>query len=64
MFVNPLFGILLPAKLIIDFGVVKSKQKQFGYNFSTIEIFYLQIFYEMLLIIHFFNARFSEIKWK
>jgi len=64
MFVNPLFGILLPAKLIIDFGVVKSKQKQFGYNFSPIEIFYFQIFYEMLLIIHFFNARFSGIKWK
>jgi cellulose synthase/poly-beta-1,6-N-acetylglucosamine synthase-like glycosyltransferase len=64
MFVNPLFGILLPAKLIIDFGVVKSKQKQFGYRFSIIETFYLQIFYEMLLIIHFFNARFSEVKWK
>jgi hypothetical protein len=29
-----------------------------------IEIFYLQIFYEILLIVHFFNARSSEVKWK
>jgi len=64
MFFNPLPGILLPAKLIIDFALVKSKQKIFGYYFSAIEIFYLQVFYELLLIVHFFNARHSEIKWK
>ncbi len=64
MFFNPLFGILLPAKLIIDFATVKTNQKKFGYTFSLIEIFYLQIFYELFLAIHFFNAQFSEIKWK
>jgi len=64
MFFNPLPGILLPAKLIIDLAVVKSNQKKFGYKFLMIEIFYLQIFYEILLIIHFFNANFSKIKWK
>ena len=63
-FFNPLLGILLPAKLIIDFAAVKTNQKKFGYTFSLFEIFYLQIFYEIFLIIHFFNARFSEIKWK
>lgn len=64
MFFNPLFGILLPAKLLIDFVIVKSNQKKIGYKFSIPEIFYLQIFYETLLIIHFLNARFSDIKWK
>lgn len=64
MFFNPLLGILLPAKLIIDFIVVISNQIKFSYKFSIAEIFYLQIFYELLLIIHFFNARFSEIRWK
>jgi len=64
MFFNPLLGILLPSKLIIDFIVIKSNQKKFSYTFSITEIIYLQIFYEVLLIIHFFNARFSEIKWK
>jgi cellulose synthase/poly-beta-1,6-N-acetylglucosamine synthase-like glycosyltransferase len=61
---NPLFGILLPSKLIIDYIAVKSNQKKFGYKFSAVEIIYLQIFYEIFLIIHFFNARFSEIRWK
>ncbi|NWG28158.1 MAG: glycosyltransferase [Ignavibacteriaceae bacterium] len=61
---NPLFGILLPSKLISDIAVVKSNQKIFGYRFSVVEIFYLQIFYEILLVFHFFNARFSEIRWK
>ena len=64
MFFNPLWGILLPAKLLTDITVVNSKQKKFGYSFSIIEILYLQIFYEILLVIHFFNARFSEVKWK
>jgi len=64
MFVNPLLGVLLPAKLIIDTIVVKSHQKKFSYKFSAAEIIYLQIFYEIFLIMHFFNARFSEVKWK
>jgi cellulose synthase/poly-beta-1,6-N-acetylglucosamine synthase-like glycosyltransferase len=64
MFFNPLLGILFPSKLIIDFIVVKTNQIKFSYKFSIAEIFYLQIFYELLLIIHFFNARFSEIRWK
>lgn len=64
MFFNPILGILLPSKLIMDFMVVKTNQKKFSYTFSITEIIYLQIFYEVLLIIHFFNARFSEIKWK
>jgi cellulose synthase/poly-beta-1,6-N-acetylglucosamine synthase-like glycosyltransferase len=64
MFFNPIFGVLFPAKLLTDFVMVKSNQKKFGYKFSTLESFYLQITYEILLIIHFFNARFSDIKWK
>jgi cellulose synthase/poly-beta-1,6-N-acetylglucosamine synthase-like glycosyltransferase len=64
MFVNPLLWVLLPAKLIIDFIVCKSNQKKFGYKFSVVEIIYLQITYELFLVVHFFNARFSEVKWK
>jgi len=64
MFFNPLLGILLPSKLIIDFIVVKTNQIKFSYKFSIAEIICLQILYEIFLIFHFFNARFSEIKWK
>ena len=62
--INPFFGILLPLKLFFDFITVKSTQKKIGYKFSMIEILYLQFFYEILLIIHFVNARFSKITWK
>ncbi|MDH3269513.1 MAG: glycosyltransferase, partial [Ignavibacteria bacterium] len=64
MVINPLFGILLPAKLLTDVSVVKLNQEKFSYDFSTVEIIYLQIIYELLLIIHFLNARFADIKWK
>ena len=64
MLINPLYGILFPAKLCIDFIVVKSIQKKFSYKFSVFEIFYLQILYEFFLIIHFFRARFTKVKWK
>ncbi len=64
MFINPLFGILLPSKLMLDVLVLRTNQKKFSYDFSIIEIIYLQVFYELLLIINFLNARFTEIKWK
>lgn len=64
MLLNPSFGILLPVKLFADLSVVKSLQNKFSYSFSVIEIFYLQIIYEFFLIIHFFRARFTEVKWK
>ena len=64
IFVNVWFAMLFPAKLIIDFITIKSTQNKFGYKFLFTEIFYLQIFYELLLVVHFINARFSEIKWK
>lgn len=63
-FINVWFGILLPAKLLIDMIVIKLTQKEFGYKFSFTEIFYLQILYEIFLVVHFLNAQFSEIKWK
>jgi cellulose synthase/poly-beta-1,6-N-acetylglucosamine synthase-like glycosyltransferase len=64
MIINPLFGILLPSKLLTDLLVVKLNQTKFSYNFSIVEIIYLQIFYELLLVVHFMNARFADIKWK
>jgi cellulose synthase/poly-beta-1,6-N-acetylglucosamine synthase-like glycosyltransferase len=64
MFINPMFGILLPSKLLIDSILVKSTQKKFSYNFSVMQIVYLQIIYEFFLIVHFFNSKFSRIKWK
>jgi len=64
MLINSWFGILLPVKLIADIILIKPNDKKFGYSFTILEIIYLQIIYEVLLIVHFFNARFTKIKWK
>ena len=64
MFINPMFSILLPSKILIDSILVKSTQKKFSYKFSLLQIGYLQIVYEIFLIVHFFNSKFSRIKWK
>ena len=64
MFFNKLSGLLFLIKLLIDFIIVKSQQKKFGYEFNFLEIFWLQIFYEIFLIIHFVNALFKKDKWK
>lgn len=64
MLFNFLFAILLPAKLVIDFFINTVFQKIPGYKFSMAERFYLQIFYDALLVVHFFNVSFFKIKWK
>jgi cellulose synthase/poly-beta-1,6-N-acetylglucosamine synthase-like glycosyltransferase len=64
MIFNPLLGFLFPVKLIMDSVSVKIIQKKIGYDFSVFEILYLQVIYELFLIVHIFNARFSDIKWK
>ena len=63
-FLDLYFLLLLPAKLFIDLMIVLFNQEKFSYKFSFTEVFYLQIFYELFLIIHFFNAKFGKIEWK
>ncbi len=63
-FLNIYFLLLLPVKLLVDLQVVLLNQNNLGYKFSLFEILYLQIFYEMFLIVHFFNAKFGKIEWK
>ncbi len=63
-FLDIYFLLLLPLKLFMDLVIVLTSQETFGYNFSFAESLYLQIFYELFLIIHFFNAKFRRIEWK
>ncbi|MEJ2615579.1 MAG: hypothetical protein P8Z35_11515, partial [Ignavibacteriaceae bacterium] len=61
---NIFFGLLFLLKLLIDSIIIKSLQNKFGYGFSIFEILYLQILYELFLIVHFVNALFKKDKWK
>lgn len=64
MIYNPLWGVLFATKLFVDLSVVKIIERKFGYSFNLFDIIFLQIIYELLLILNFINARFLKIKWK
>ncbi len=70
-FLSPLFFLLSPLflfpflfKLIFDLFTVRSLQKKFGYKFGIIESIYLQIIYEVFLIVHSLNGILRKTEWK
>ncbi len=64
LFVDKIFIIPFIVKVVSDLIIGLVYQKRFGYRFSFFEIVYLQISYELFLIIHFFNALFKKAEWK
>ena len=51
-------------KLMFDFIFVLNVKKKLSYTFKSHQIFYLQIFYELHLIISIFRAKFIKSSWK
>lgn len=64
MFIDSIFIFPCILKLILDTATTLNIQKKLEYKFTIIEIFYLQMLYEIVLIIHFFNAKSGRISWK
>ena len=64
VFLNSWFVIPFIIKIIIDFIIVKSNEGKSNYKFSVIEIIYLQVIYELLIVVNFINALFRKDKWK
>jgi cellulose synthase/poly-beta-1,6-N-acetylglucosamine synthase-like glycosyltransferase len=62
--INISYLFLLIFKIIVDAGTVLFIQKKFGYRFKLWEIIYLQIFYELMIILNFANAVYSEDVWQ
>ncbi len=64
IFIDSIFLSLFLVKIIIDIIIVYSIQKLFSYDFNPLKIFYLQIIYEIFLILNFFHALIGETDWK
>ena len=64
LFVSIFFLIPFLFKLFFDLLIVRFNQKRFSYKFSFWEIIYLQIFYELFLIVHYVYGSFGKPKWK
>ncbi|MFC2103056.1 glycosyltransferase [Bacteroidota bacterium] len=62
--VNILFLLPFLVKIIFDLSTGLLFQKKLGYKFSIVEIVYLQILYEVFLVVHFFRAKFGKVSWK
>ncbi|OGU35593.1 MAG: hypothetical protein A2068_09460 [Ignavibacteria bacterium GWB2_35_6b] len=62
--VSNLFLILFFLKILFDIIIVKSKQKKYGCSFNLLEIFYLQIIYEIFLIVHYIYGSIAKPPWK
>jgi cellulose synthase/poly-beta-1,6-N-acetylglucosamine synthase-like glycosyltransferase len=58
--------LLLPflVKLIYDFFMVVKFQQDLGHNFKLYEIIYLQILFEVFVVINFFNSFLKNSEWK
>lgn len=63
-FIDILFALPFVIKLIFDVITVQVKQKHFGYKFGIAESVYLQIIYELLIIVNYLKATFGKTKWK
>lgn len=63
-FISKLFLIPFLLKICFDLITVISKQKKYGYSFNLLEIFYLQIIYEIFLIVHYIYGLIAKPRWK
>jgi len=52
------------VKILSDLVIVKTSETKFGYKFGILEIIYLQVIYEILIVVNFINALFRKEKWK
>jgi cellulose synthase/poly-beta-1,6-N-acetylglucosamine synthase-like glycosyltransferase len=64
IFVDSVFLSLFLIKIIVDIIVVLNLQKYFTYRFNPLKIFYLQIMYEVFLVINFLNALSGKNEWE
>jgi cellulose synthase/poly-beta-1,6-N-acetylglucosamine synthase-like glycosyltransferase len=62
--VNINFIWLFIIKAAADTIILLCTQDKSGYRFNIIEIIYLDIVYEIFIVINFFNAIFRKIEWK
>jgi cellulose synthase/poly-beta-1,6-N-acetylglucosamine synthase-like glycosyltransferase len=61
--VNTLFLLLFFVKISFDLILVLTFQKRFGYKFHLVEIIYLQVIYELFLVVNFLGALLKKDVW-
>ena len=63
-FYNNWFYLPFIIKIVADLIIVKTNEAKSGYKFGLLEIIYLQVIYEILIVVNFMNALLRKEKWK
>lgn len=63
-FFSPILLLPFTVKLAYDFFIVIKFQRELGHQFKFHQIFYLQILFEVFIIINFFNSFAKKTEWK
>lgn len=58
------FLYLFIIKYVFDIFLTSARQTRFGYKFRAYEIILAPLFYDILLIVHYFRGLFKVYKWK
>ncbi len=61
--ISPIWSVLFFFKLLSDIFIIKLLMKSFGYSFSIFQIIFLQIIYELLIIVNYIKGSFGKPKW-
>ena len=64
MFIDKIFILPFLIKILFDTATAAIYQRRFSYRFLIFEVIYLQLIYEIFLIVHFIKAKFGKIEWK
>lgn len=62
--ISPILALPFVVKVIYDFFLVIRFQKHLGHSFKLHEIIYVQILFEVFVVINFFNSLSGKTKWK
>lgn len=63
-FFNPIFLLPVLAKFSYDFIITIKFQQQLGHSFRFYEIIFLQLLYEIFIVINFFKSLKGKVEWK
>jgi len=61
---SPILALPFAVKLIYDLFIVLKHQQDLGHKFKFYEIIYLQILFEIFIVVNFFNSLSGNTKWK
>jgi cellulose synthase/poly-beta-1,6-N-acetylglucosamine synthase-like glycosyltransferase len=63
-FISPILALPFVVKVVYDLFIVIKYQQNLGQDFRFYEILYLQILFEVFVVVNFFNSLSGKTKWK